>query len=171
MQMPSRSDKNKSRRQEDSDSKALAVPGFGFPRLFEDFMTPFDELMGRFFTGSMRSGLIELGRREPAIDLQDRGDHYLVTAELPGFERKNVEAKVSSNVLELKAERSTEEERKSEDAAETKRTHSYFQKSFALPAEVLSEKVSGTMKNGVLELKLPKKERSSREESRRVDLK
>jgi HSP20 family protein len=169
--MPTKNDKNKSRGRKDEDTTSLAVPGFGFPRLFEDFMRPFDEFMEPFFPGSARSYLSELSGREPAIDLQDRGDHYLMTAELPGFEKKDVEVKVSSNVLELKAERSSEKESESKDTRETRRIHSYFQRSFALPEEVLSEKVGGTMKNGVLELKLPKKEQKARDESRRVDLK
>ena len=50
-------------------------------------------------------------------------------------------------------------------------TRSYFHRFLSLPEEVVSEKVAGTMKNGVLELKLPKKEPKARDGSRRVALK
>src|SRR2546427_12543610 len=98
----------KSRKTQDSDSTALAMPGFGMPRIFEDFMRPFDEFMGPFFEGSAGSLWTELKGKESNVDFQDRGDHYVLTAELPGFEKKDVEVKISSNVLELKGEKRTE---------------------------------------------------------------
>jgi len=163
----------KSRREEeeDSDSTALALPGFGLPRVFEDFMRPFDEFMQPFFPSSMGSLWSELREREPAIDIQDRGNHYVLTAELPGFEKKDVEVSISSNVLELKGEKTSEKQSKNKEYTQTQSSHSFVHRYMTLPEEVLSEKVSGTMKNGVLELKLPKKEPKALDRSRKVDLK
>jgi HSP20 family protein len=167
--MTDKNTEDESRRPSD-DSTALAVPGFNIPSIFEDFMHPFDELMEPFFPRSMRSYWTE-SRKEPTIDFQDRGDHYLVTAELPGFEKKDVEVGISSNVLQLKAEKSSESETKSKEGTQTLSSRSYFSRYLTLPGEVLSEKASGTMKNGVLELKLPKREPKAVDKSRRVDLK
>jgi len=111
-----------------------------------------------------------LGGRKPIIDFQDRGDHYMLTAELPGFERKDVEVKVDSNTLELEAEKSAEKEKKSKEGTMTQHSRSYFHRCLALPEEIVSEKVSGTMKNGVLELKLPKRTPKLSAKSKRVDL-
>ena len=72
----------------------------------------FDRFMEPFFPDSMRSFWTEMGGKEPVIDFQDRGDHYMLTAELPGFEKKDVEVKIDSNALELKAERSSDRETK-----------------------------------------------------------
>jgi HSP20 family protein len=162
---------SKSRKTQDSDSTALAMPGFSMPRIFEDFMRPFDEFMRPFFEGSAGSLWTELKGKEPNIDFQDRGDHYVLTAELPGFEKKDVEVRISSNVLELKGEKRTEKQSKSPDGMQTESSHSYVHRYFTLPEEVLSEKVSGTMKNGVLELKLPKKEPKAMDRSKKVELK
>jgi HSP20 family protein len=165
-------DKNtESRRQEDSDTTSLPIPSLGLPRVFEDFMRPFDEFMEPFFPSSIRPMWTELRGREPTIDFQDRGDHYVLTAELPGFEKKDVEVKISSNVLELKGERTSESKSKKGEQAQTQSSHSYVHRYMTLPQEVLSEKVSGTMKNGVLELKLPKREPKALDKSKRVDLK
>lgn len=161
----------KSRRDEDKDSTSLPIPSLALPRVFEDFMGPFDEFMRPFFPGSMRSMWTELWGREPVIDIQDRGDHYVLTAELPGFEKKDVEVRISSNVLELKGEKRSEEQSKDSEYTQTQSSHSYVHKYMTLPEEVLSEKVSGTMKNGVLELKLPKKEPKATDQSRKVALK
>jgi HSP20 family protein len=169
--MTEKREENKSQRPSNTDSTALAMPRFGPSNIFEDFMRPFNELMEPFFPSSAHSMWTELVGREPVIDLQDRGDHYIMTAELPGFEKKGVEVEISSNVLELKADRSSDKETKSKKGTQIQSTRSYFHRVMTLPDEVLAEKVSGTMKNGVLELRLPKRESKAGDKSRRVDLK
>lgn len=171
MHMTTKNNKEKSRRQEDNDFNALALPSLGFPRIFEEFMRPFDEFMQPLFPSSMRSMWTEVQGREPVVDFQDRGDHYVLTAELPGFEKDEVEVKVTSNDLELKAEKSSQKESKGKNGTQSMSTRAYFHRYLSLPEEVVSEKVAGTMKNGVLELKLPKTEPKAQEGSRRVALK
>jgi HSP20 family protein len=169
--MTDKTSKERSRRPEDRDSTALAMPRFGIPSIFQDFMRPFDEFMEPFFQGSMRSLWTEANGREPTIDFQDRGDHYVLTAVLPGFEKKDVEVKVGSNVLELTAEKSSKTETKGKEGTQMQSSRSYFHRYLTLPEEVLSEKVSGTMKNGVLELRLPKRVPKALDKAKRVDLK
>ncbi len=169
--MTTRNNKERSRRQADDDSKALALPSPGIPRIFEEFMRPFDEFMQPLFPSSMRSMWTEVQGREPVVDFQDRGDHYVLTAELPGFEKNEVEVKVTSNELELNAEKNSQKESKGKDGTQSMSTSAYFHRFLSLPEEVESEKVVGTMKNGVLELKLPKKEPKAQDGSRRVALK
>ena len=168
--MPGKKNKDESRRPED-DSTALTLPSHGFPSIFEEFVRPFDQFMEPFFPNSIRSFWTEMGGKEPVIDFQDRGDHYMLTAELPGFEKKDVEVKIDSSTLELKAEKSVNKETKSEEGTMTQRSRSYFHRYLTLPEEVVSEKVSGTMKNGVLGLKLPKRTPKLSDKSKRVDLK
>jgi len=163
--------KAKPRRPQDSGSTALAIPSLGIPSIFQEFMQPFDEFMEPFFQGSMRSFMTQARKMEPVVDFQDRGDHYVVTAELPGFEKKDVEVKAHSNVLELTADKSTENETKGKEGVQKLSSRSYFHRYLTLPEEVLSEKVSGTMKNGVLELRLPKRVAKAADKSTRVDLK
>lgn len=162
--------KTRSRKPNDRDSTDLALPRFAFPTIFEDFMRPFDEFMAPLLSGS-RSIWDELGAKEPSIDFQDRGDHFVLTAELPGFDKKDVEVDIGSNTLELKAERSSDRETKSKEGTQRQTSRSYFHRYLPLPEEVLSEKVDGTMKNGVLELRLPKRAPKTGERPRRVDLK
>jgi len=162
--------KDKSRRP-NNDSTDLAIPGSGLPHVFEEFMRPFDQFMEPLFPNAMSSLWTEMGGKEPVVDFQDRGDHYLVTAELPGFEKKDLEVRIDSNVLELKADRSNSSETRTKEGTRTESSRTYFHRYLTLPEEVLSEKVSGTMKNGVLELKLPKRVPKIADKSRRVDLK
>ncbi len=169
--MTTKENKERSRRHEDNDSNALALPSLGIPQIFEEFMRPFDEFMQPLFPSSMKSMWTEVQGREPVVDFRDRGDHYVLTAELPGFEKNEVEVKVTSNEFELKAEKNSQKETKGKSGTQTMSTRSYFHRYLSLPEEVVSEKVVGTMKNGVLELKLPKKEPKARDGSRRVALK
>ena len=171
MHMTTKNNKERSSRQEDNDSKALALPSLGIPRLFEEFMRPFDEFMQPLFPSSIRSMWTEVQGREPVVDFQDRGDHYVLTAELPGFEKNEVEVKVTSDELELKAEKTSQKESKGKNGTQSMSTRAYFHRYLSLPEQVVSEKVAGTMKNGVLELNLPKVEPKAQEGSRRVALK
>jgi len=164
-------DEDESQGPDDTDSTALAVPRSSLSRIFEDLMRPIDDLVGPIFSNSAGSIWTELAGREPILDFHDRGDHYTMTAELPGFEKKDVEVRINSNVLELRADRSSDKETKSKEGARFQSSRSYFRRVLTLPDEVLAEKVCGTMKNGVLELRLPKRAPKARDKSRRVDLK
>jgi HSP20 family protein len=169
--MTDKNTEKRSPRPHESDNTSLALPGSDFPSIFEDFMRPFDEFIQPFFPSGVRSFWTEFNGKEPDIDVQDRGDHYLMTAELPGFEKKDLEVQISENVLELKAERSSDSETKTKGGSQTQSSRSYFHRYMTLPEEVVSEKVTGTMKNGVLELKLPKRAPKAGTKSKRVDLK
>lgn len=167
--MTDKTGKKRSRRDDMSDSTSLAPPSYNMYRDFEDLMQPFDEFIqplvstwfGPFWSGPRW--------KEPNIDVQDRGDHYVLTAQLPGFDKKDIEVRISDNVLELKGEKS-EKEVKSDGSTEVSAS-SYIQRHMTLPEEVVSERVSGTMKNGILELKLPKRVNRIPDRSKKVDLK
>jgi HSP20 family protein len=162
---------NESRKPDEDESSSLAVPNFGLQSIFDNFMKPFDELMQPVFPDSLRSFWSQGGGREPVVDFQDRGDHFVLTAELPGFDKDDVEVLIDSNAIELKAKRNSEQEDSGESGVRRQSSYSYFQRRLTLPERIQTEKVVGTMKNGVLEVKLPKREPTSRARSRRVDLK
>ena len=145
-------------------STGLALRGGGLAGVFDDLFRPFDD----FFPPAMRSFLQEgAGMRQPILDVQDRGDHFSVTAELPGFDKNEVEVKVTDGGIELKASKT--ENGKGEKGVHTTSSRSYYQ-FLSLPGQVKSEKIDGTMKNGVLELKIPKRAQL-KDNSRKVDLK
>ena len=150
-------------------STALAIPSMGFPAgIFENFFKPFDEFMAPLFSNSAGSLRSQFGEKQPTVEFQDRGDHYSLMAELPGFDRKEVEVRIGSNAVELSAEKRSQEKGKDKNTSGS--TYSYFRRYMTLPEKVLSEKVDGTMKNGILELKLPKAEQKPKANSRRVHL-
>jgi HSP20 family protein len=163
---------DRSRRPESKDPTALALPQFGFPSILDEFMQrPFDEFMEPFFPRSTGPFWTEPRGRQPSIDFQDRGDHYLLTAELPGFDKKDIEVRIDSNRLELRAQKHTDKETEGKEGTLKQSSRSYVHRYMTLPEEVVPDKVDGTMKNGVLELELPKRTPKLSDKSRRVDLK
>jgi len=164
--MPERK-QNKSHKPGDRDGGELALPRGGLASIFDEFMRPFFDFEA-FFPTSMRSIWTDLSTRQPVVELQDRGDHYTLTAELPGFSKDQVDVRINPNSVEVKAEKS---EKESKDGTELRRSFSSFHRYFSLPERVVSDKVDGTMKNGILELKLPKQEPKLAEKTRRLELK
>jgi HSP20 family protein len=169
--MTEKTPEKKSQKKFDPDETALASPSDSLPSIFDGFMEPFDQLMESFIPQSMKSSMSQFNVREPTIDIHDRGDHFVVVAELPGYGKDEVEVQVHDNALELKAEKKTDSESKEKGGIRFQKSYTYFQKYLSLPEQVRSDKVDGTMKNGILELKLPKKEAKPKALPRRIDLK
>ena len=83
-------------------------------------------------------------------------DEIVLKAELPGIELKDVEVLIKDNILTLRGERKFEKEEKKENYHRIERSYGAFQRSFTLPATVEQDKVKAKMKDGILEVRLPK---------------
>jgi HSP20 family protein len=162
--MTEKNTKKKSQPPAGPGSTALAIQNGGLTSVF-------DELLEPFFQRPMLSFWSEFDRRQPSLDLQDRGDHFSLTVQLPGYSKDDVELRVNSNSLELRAEKKSESKSKTESGDQSQRSYSFFHRYLTLPEQVVADKADGTMKNGILELKLPKRQHKRGDNSRRVDLK
>jgi HSP20 family protein len=98
----------------------------------------------------------------PKVDVIDREDEVLVRAELPGVEKQDVNVTLADDVMTIKAEsqRETKEEKGELHRAEIYRGS--FQRSFTLPGSVDESKAKATMKDGILEVVMPKVEKAKR---------
>jgi len=94
----------------------------------------------------------------PTVDIFETDDDIVVTAELPGLEKDQVGVEYKDGILTLRGERNLEREVKEESYHRMERSYGAFHRSFTLPGTVDEEKISARMKNGVLEIHLPKKE-------------
>jgi len=144
----------------------------GFDTIFDDFRRSFDDLLAPFLP--MRTYLPEtFGTpiRAPLVDLVDEGNQYVIKTELPGFNKEDVNIEVNKDMLVFKAEKKSEEEEKSENYLHRERYYASAQRIVNFPEDVDPSKVEGTMENGVLEIKIPKKELKPEEKKVRVKLK
>lgn len=96
--------------------------------------------------------------REPAIDLRDNGTEFVVTAEMPGVSKENLEIQSTPDGLEIRAEVQTQREERDPAYYYRERSASSYHRRLPLPEEVVPDKVVANLANGVLEIRLPKAE-------------
>ncbi|MFB6068816.1 MAG: Hsp20/alpha crystallin family protein [Halobacterium sp.] len=91
------------------------------------------------------------------VDVEDLPDEYVVTADLPGFEKADIEVELADETLRIAADRETAAE--SEEAGHyvrRERSRESMSRSVSLPEPVDEDGVSARFKNGVLTVTLPK---------------
>lgn len=93
-----------------------------------------------------------------AVDIREEEDAFYVDAEVPGLSADDIKVDVEKNVLTLSGERRVEKEETKDKYRRVERQYGSFTRSFSLPETVDTEGISADLKNGVLELRLPKKE-------------
>jgi HSP20 family protein len=135
-----------------------AMGGFGgIDRLFDDF---FARRWPRAFDWDRPFG--ELADFGPSVDVIDRDDEVLVRAEVPGFKKEDIEVAVAGNLLTLSGQAGSEDSEEKGSYYRAEISRSAFTRTLPLPAEVDDAKARASMKDGVLELTLPKVEKSRR---------
>ena len=95
---------------------------------------------------------------EPALDVYQDKDTVVVKADLPGMEKDDIQISVSDNVLEISGTRMKEEEVKEDNVHFVERIQGEFRRYVQLPTDVDASKVKASLKNGVLEVRLPESE-------------
>ena len=92
-------------------------------------------------------------------DVVDKGDKYLLQAELPGFNKKDIYVNLDGNYLTIKATRNVEENSKenTDRIVRKERQYSSFSRSFNVSG-IKTDEITAEYSNGILELNLPKLE-------------
>ncbi|UCC69186.1 MAG: Hsp20/alpha crystallin family protein [Armatimonadota bacterium] len=129
-----------------------------------------DRLFDSFFGRPLLRWEQEEGVRVPAVDLTETENEVVVTAELPGVERKDLDVEVLPEALTLKAEMSQESEQKEETYHRRERVWGRFERTLSLPAEVVADQVKAVFKDGVLEVRLPKTEQARAATPKKVNI-
>lgn len=100
----------------------------------------------------------------PPLDIEETDDAIIVRVELPGMNKEDIKVNLSGDTLTISGERKQEVEKKGKTYYRVERAYGKFQRTVTLPAEVEGEKAKASYKNGVLELNLPKSEKSKARE-------
>ena len=100
-------------------------------------------------------------------DIIDNGDSYKLEADLPGFDKNDINIEFDDDLMTIKAERNFENEEKDDKTGYVRRERSFgsYSRSFDVSG-IDTAKMKAEYKNGVLKLNLPKKEISSPETKR-----
>ena len=102
------------------------------------------------------------GLRIPSLDVVDRENEVLVRAEIPGIEKKDISVSLSDNLLTIKGESRKEEKEEKGDYHRHEISCSSYARSVTVPANVDASKTVANLKDGILEVTLPKIESSKR---------
>jgi len=112
--------------------------------LRREFAPLFERVFGRWPAFAETEGVAPYGP-----ELEDVGEAIIVREAVPGFEAKEIEVKISGNLLTIHAERK-------EKKGETEKLWGALDRTVLLPEGVDTEHVEAAYRNGVLEVRLPK---------------
>lgn len=94
----------------------------------------------------------------PAVEVSESDGAYVITVELPGAARGDVNVEVHDNVLTIRGHKRSEREEKKEHRRVVERRYGSFARSFTLPANAAVDRVKASFDNGVLTVEVPKSE-------------
>ncbi|MDA8110788.1 MAG: Hsp20/alpha crystallin family protein [Betaproteobacteria bacterium] len=129
---------------------------------------PFNDLVDDLFKGFLVRPMYTEGR-EPAprmkVDIAERNGAYLVSAELPGVRKEDIQITIDGAQVTLAAEVKREKEAaRDERVLHAERVYGKVTRSFSLPQELDESAAEARFRDGVLELTLPKKQAAQRKQ-------
>ena len=127
---------------------------------YRDPFREFENLEREFF-GNPYALFRENGLGEFRTDLKDDGDNYTLEADLPGFDKKDINIEMNGDVLTINAERHSEheEEDKKKNYIRCERSYGSYSREFDISG-VEADGITAKYENGVLTLKMPKKSKT-----------
>ena len=127
---------------------------------------PWDQMERAFFgDGSWSRGLSEF-----KTDIQDKGDSYLLEADLPGFKKDEIHLELNDGYLTISTEKSLEkdEENKKGKMLRQERYAGVMQRSFYVGKNLTEEDIKASYESGVLHVSIPKKDAPKAHEKKTI---
>ena len=107
-----------------------------------------------------RSSQAELASWAPAVDIYETENELVVKADLPDVQEKDIDVRVENNTLTIRGERKFSNEVHEDNYLRIERAYGTFTRSFSLPNTVDTEAIKAEYRNGVLTVRMPKREES-----------
>lgn len=93
----------------------------------------------------------------PRVDIKEEDGRFVIFADIPGVDPKDIEITMEKGILSIKGERKSETKEQNGKLTRVERSHGLFYRRFALPDSANAEGIQATGKNGVLEISIPKR--------------
>tara|TARA_B100000579_G_scaffold326223_1_gene276087 strand:- start:69 stop:497 length:429 start_codon:yes stop_codon:yes gene_type:complete len=120
----------------------------------------FDNMLDTMFNDGWNRSLIK--NNNLSVDIIEKENEFELTADLPGFDKKEINLSIQDKVLSLIANHKSSSDSK-ESYRLRERNSKSFNRSFTLPENVIEEKINAKFKNGSLKIILPKVEKTEPE--------
>lgn len=121
------------------------------PSFFDDFFKPWNE----WFDDSR---LLNRVMTMPAVNIIENGNQYNVSLAAPGLKKEDFKIDVDGHLLTISSEKEENTEEKGEKFNRKEYSYSSFSRSFSLPEDVKPDAIDARYENGVLNIRLPRKE-------------
>ena len=131
----------------------MTIRSNNMPRLFDtfldDFFTPFRQPVSpRIFNENLNL----------KVDIYEKDDTVVIEADLPGVEKEDLYVDTRGKLVTLGGERKSDEKITDDNCYRRERRYGKFERTFNLPFEISTDKVTATFNNGILKLEIPKPE-------------
>lgn len=127
----------------------------------------FGNMLNQFLRGYEDESNVESSLWSPSVDIQELDDKFLVHADIPGVDGKDIEVSLEHGQLTIKGERQSETKEEKRGFTRLERFQGQFYRRFTLPETANEEGIQASYKKGVLEIAIPKKEVSI---AKRIDV-
>lgn len=135
-------------------TRALAKPTL-MPSVFEDFFRPWNQWFDD-------SGLVSKVYNLPAVNITEANDHYMVSLAAPGLKKEDFKIDMEEDTITISSEKEERKEEKDEKFTRKEYSYSSFSRSFSLPDDVKQEAIEAKYEDGVLNIKIPRKENAKK---------
>ncbi len=145
-----------------------------FDDMFDDFRRSFRESLSSWRPwrwGAVERAIPEFPFREACTDIVDSGNEFQVCAEVPGIPKDKIDITITKDSIEISAETEAVKEEKEKGFVHRERRYSRVYKKLIFPEEVLPEKANATVKDGLLEVSIPKKNPTKEPKKHKIKIK
>ncbi|MCB1588581.1 MAG: Hsp20/alpha crystallin family protein [Xanthomonadales bacterium] len=97
----------------------------------------------------------------PRVDIKEEPSRFVIHADIPGVDTKDIEIHMDKGVLTIRGERQQQSKEENTKFTRVERQHGVFYRRFALPDSADAEGITATGRNGVLEVVIPKRPEST----------
>jgi HSP20 family protein len=135
-------------------------------RELQEMSNRMEHMFGRFRGGNGEESLATGTGWAPRVNVSENDNEYLVSAELPAVDKKDVHVKMQDNILTIDGERKQQKEEKGERYHRVESFYGTFFRRFTMPEDADAEKIVANLDNGLLTVhiaKLPAKKQNVRE--------
>jgi HSP20 family protein len=130
-------------------------------REVDDLFNQYSRLLGRAWpAGNNEESAAQQAAASwrPVANISETADEYIIRAELPEVDKKDIDVSVHDGVLTLRGERRLEKLADGEQHHRVESFYGSFARSFALPTDVDQSRIQAESRDGVLTVRLPKSE-------------
>jgi HSP20 family protein len=134
------------------------------PALFDDFFS-------RELFNWGNNNFSSTNTTVPAINIQEKADHFEVEVAAPGMEKKDFNITLEGSILTISSVKQHTDEKKTDNYTRKEFSYQSFQRSLELPKDMVDgEKIKANYENGLLRLTIPKKEEAKRKAPKQIEI-